>query len=168
MKRLTFPKSARLLNNGQFRSVLSKKMAASDGLLTLFAAENQCGHPRVGISISRSAGGAVVRNRMKRLIREAYRLNQRQIPQGWDYVVMLSPSFLRRLRFDSAAKMANKSAGQGRKDAGREVVRLRSGLCRSYGGQAQKAIMNIKLKEVEKSFLSLAEEIGQSGRMKVK
>jgi ribonuclease P protein component len=133
MKRLTFPKSARLLNNGQFRRVLARKVAASDRLLTLFVAENDCGHPRLGVSIGRTAGNAVNRNRLKRLIREAYRLNQQQIPQGRDYLVMLSPRFLRLLK----------------SEAGKE------------------AFKKLTLKEVEHSFLALAKEIGQSGRLKV-
>ena len=134
MKRLTFPKSARLLNNGQFRTVLGRKVAASGRLLTLFVAENECGHPRLGVSIGRTAGTAVVRNRLKRLVREAYRLNQQQIPQGWDYVVMLSPRFLRQLKSET--------------------------------GKA--AVKNLTFEQVENSFLTLIEEIGQSERIKVK
>jgi ribonuclease P protein component len=133
MKRLTFPKSARLLNNGQFRRVLARKVAASDNLLTLFVAENDCGHSRLGVSIGRTAGNAVHRNRLKRLIREAYRLNQQQIPQGRDYLVMLSPRFLRLLK----------------SQIGKE------------------AFKKLTLKEVERSFLALTKEIGQSGRLKV-
>lgn len=133
MKRLTFPKSARLLNNGQFRRVLARKVAASDNLLTLFAAENDCGHSRLGVSIGRTAGNAVNRNRLKRLIREAYRLNQQSIGQGRDYLVMLSPRFTRLPK----------------SEAGKETFK------------------NITLKEVERSFLALAKEIGQSGRLKV-
>jgi ribonuclease P protein component len=133
MKRLTFPKSARLLNNGQFRRVLARKVAASDSLLTLFVAENDCGHPRLGVSIGRTASNAVNRNRLKRLIREAYRLNQQQIPQGRDFVVMPSPRFLRLLK----------------SQIGKE------------------AFKKITLEEVERSFLALAKEIGQSGRLGV-
>jgi ribonuclease P protein component len=59
-------------------------------LLTLYAAPNDCGHARLGVSVGKSFGGAVVRNRLKRLLREVFRQNQQQIPAGFDYVVMIS------------------------------------------------------------------------------
>jgi len=90
MKRLTFPKSRRLVTNSQFKAVLARKLRVSDGLLTIFVAENDCGHPRLGVSIGKSCGNAVVRNRVKRLIREDFRQNQHRIPAGLDYLVMLS------------------------------------------------------------------------------
>jgi ribonuclease P protein component len=45
-------------------------------------------HPRLGISASRRLGGAVVRNRWKRLLREAFRLSRSQLPAGIDLVVI--------------------------------------------------------------------------------
>ncbi len=147
MKSLTLPKSARLLKNGQFRTVLSRKIAASDALLLLFVAKNKCEHPRLGISISRSAGNAVQRNRMKRLIREAWRLNQKQIPQGRDYLVMLSPHFLRRVR------ASKKTASRPGRNSPQPV-------------DSPAAIKNLKLKDVEKSFLSLTRELDSTGRLR--
>jgi len=97
-KRLVFPKSSRLTNNRQFKAVLDGGRRAGDGLLTLYAAPNDKGQPRLGISVGKSSGKAVVRNRLKRLVREAFRCNQHGIPQSFDYLVMISPSFSRRLR----------------------------------------------------------------------
>ena len=88
MKRFSFPKSKRLVSNRQFRAVLAHRRRRSDGLLTLYVAENDCGHSRLGVSVGKAHGNAVVRNRLKRLLREAFRQSQDQIPQGFDYVLM--------------------------------------------------------------------------------
>jgi ribonuclease P protein component len=90
MKRLSFPKKKRLVSNRQFRAVLAHRRRFSNGLLALYVAENDCGYPRLGVSVGKSAGNAVTRNRFKRLLREAFRQCQQQVPSGCDYVVMLN------------------------------------------------------------------------------
>jgi len=45
------------------------------------------GASRFGISVKKALGGAVVRNRIRRRIREILRRNQTEIPQGWDIVI---------------------------------------------------------------------------------
>jgi len=93
LKRLTFPKSRRLLSNRQFKAVLGRNRRAGDNLLTLFVAPNDSGSPRLGVSVGRKiCGKATVRNRLKRLVREAFRQSQDRIPRGYDYVVMISPT----------------------------------------------------------------------------
>jgi len=91
LKRFSFPKTKRLVSNRQFQAVLARKLRVSNGLLTLYMAENDCGYPRLGISVGKSRGNAVVRNRLKRLLREAFRQNQDRIPTGFDYLLMISP-----------------------------------------------------------------------------
>ncbi|MHC4558817.1 MAG: ribonuclease P protein component [Planctomycetota bacterium] len=90
MKRLSFPKKKRLVSNRQFKAVLARGRRLSNGLLTLYVAENDCGYPRLGVSVGKSHGNAVMRNRLKRLLREAFRLSQEQIPPGYDYLLMIS------------------------------------------------------------------------------
>ena len=90
MKRLAFPKSARLTSNEQFRAVLSQKKRFSNELLTIYVAENDCRRPRLGVSVGKAFGNAVVRNRLKRLAREVFRQSQEQIPADFDYLLIFS------------------------------------------------------------------------------
>ena len=92
MKLFTFAKNKRLVRNSQFKDVLGRGMRVSNGVLTLYMAKNDCGFMRVGVSVGKFWGNAVVRNRLKRLLREAFRQNQDQIPAGFDYLLMISRS----------------------------------------------------------------------------
>lgn len=89
MKRFSFPKANRLVSNSQFKAVLANRLCNSDHLLTLYATKNDVGIPRLGISIAKSWASAVTRNRMKRLLRETFRLNHSRIPANLDYLVIV-------------------------------------------------------------------------------
>lgn len=85
---LTFPQARRMKTPAEFERVYARKRSASDGVLIVYAGENGLPHPRLGCSVSKKVGGAVVRNRYKRLFREAFRLTQHELPPGVDLIVI--------------------------------------------------------------------------------
>lgn len=102
MKLFSFSKKQRLLSNSQFKSVLACRAGSHDSLLTVFAAPNDCQYARLGVSVGKSCGNSVVRNRVKRLLREAFRQGRDRIPSRFDYVVMISRSMAKEMRQDAA------------------------------------------------------------------
>ena len=72
-------------------AVYDAKVKCVKGPLVGFSLPNALGHPRMGISISRKVGTAVRRNRIKRLMREAFRLRDRELPRGYDLVIVVRP-----------------------------------------------------------------------------
>ena len=105
MKRFSFPKKKRLISNSQFKAVLDNSRRRSNGVLTLYMAKNDCEYSRLGVSVGKSHGNAVVRNRLKRLMREAFRQNQQQIPAGFDYVLMISPRWPKKSNVEKSPKL---------------------------------------------------------------
>jgi len=86
-----FPQSHRMHGRLTFKSVFDARVRESRGPLIIYAMPNQLEHARLGISIGRHVGTAVRRNRIKRLIREAFRLMQHDFPAGYDLVVVPRP-----------------------------------------------------------------------------
>jgi ribonuclease P protein component len=78
----------RIRRQSDFQRAYRRRCTASDRLLVVFGCENGLTHPRLGLSVSRRMGKAVVRNRWKRLVREAFRLSRQQLPAGIDLVVV--------------------------------------------------------------------------------
>ena len=79
--------SSSLKLNHIFRR-LYRTSGQANSCLVLYARKNRTGTNRVGITVSKKLGKAVVRNRVRRRIREAYRLNEEQFQPGWDIVVV--------------------------------------------------------------------------------
>ena len=89
----TFRKHEHLRTPGQFKQVYDRRRSAADGSMIVYAKENGLAYSRIGFSISRKYGGAVQRNRLRRLYREAFRLLKDQLPVGLDLVLIpRSPS----------------------------------------------------------------------------
>ena len=83
----SFGKQDRVVKQRDFDRVHQGKWFAADRWLVVKGSENELGIPRLGLSISKRVGNAVVRNRWKRAIREAFRNGRGDIPAGWDFVV---------------------------------------------------------------------------------
>jgi len=84
-----FSAESRLKTAAQFDAVFSCKCSAGNGWLVVYAANTNHPGPRLGLVVSRKKiGNAVQRNRWKRRLREAFRLNRAALPAGFDLVVL--------------------------------------------------------------------------------
>ena len=82
---MEFSKSLKL--NHIFRRLYGTSGHANS-FLVLYARKNHSATNRVGVTVSKKLGGAVVRNRVRRRLREVYRLNESRFAPGWDIVVV--------------------------------------------------------------------------------
>jgi len=86
-----FRRRHRLSKDRDFQRVFDARMRKTAGPMTLYTRPNGLLNSRLGLSVGRRVGNAVRRNRLKRLIREAFRLNRPHFPAPYDMVVVLRP-----------------------------------------------------------------------------
>lgn len=79
-------KENKIRKNVEFRAVYRRGKSFSNNLLVLYIYKNKKNINRVGISVSKKVGKSVTRNKVKRLIRENYRLNSSNLKAGYDLV----------------------------------------------------------------------------------
>lgn len=77
-----------LKKNYQFRYVYNRGRSIANRLLVMYSIKNGTEENRYGISVSKKVGNSVVRSRITRLLRESYRLSEKNILNGYDIVVI--------------------------------------------------------------------------------
>jgi ribonuclease P protein component len=89
--RLTLPARLRLRRKRDFDAAYARGRRVADGFFAVTASMNDTGAPRLGLAVAvRVAGGGVARNRIRRIIRESFRVHQRELP-AVDLVVSARP-----------------------------------------------------------------------------
>jgi ribonuclease P protein component, eubacterial len=88
-------KRSRLSRSSDFQRVYRQGSSTASRFLVLHYFKQPVaavgGEPRLGLSVSKKLGGAVVRNRVKRLLREAFRECVTRLPGDYDYVLIARP-----------------------------------------------------------------------------
>ena len=81
-------KAVTLKENYEFRRMYQRGASAVSSGMVLYCRKNRLGHNRLGLTASTKLGHAVVRNRVRRRLREIYRLNAHRISSGYDIVIV--------------------------------------------------------------------------------
>jgi len=90
-RRYRLRREQRLSGRRTFAAVYAENLRKNTGVLSVYGVPNNLPLSRLGLSVSARVGGAARRNRIKRLLREAFRLNQHGWPAGYDLVVVVRP-----------------------------------------------------------------------------
>jgi ribonuclease P protein component len=116
----TFRPHEHLRRPVDFRRVYERRRSASDDRVILYACENGLPYLRLGLSVSRKFGPAHLRNRFKRLCREAFRLSRVNLPAGLDLIIIPRTSEMPNLDGlkDSITTLANRLAAKLVKEGG--------------------------------------------------
>jgi ribonuclease P protein component len=89
MKKFPFSSRYRLRRSGEIARVFEAGRRTNDARITLQGMPREAPGPsRCAVAVGRRHGPAVVRNRLKRICREAFRLTRPHLPEPWDYVII--------------------------------------------------------------------------------
>jgi ribonuclease P protein component len=81
-----FEKNERLRLRNDFKKLFDSKSRAVNSYFVLVFRENNLGYSRIAVSIKRKFGKAILRNKLRRQIKEIYRTNKSEFPQGYDFL----------------------------------------------------------------------------------
>lgn len=77
-----------LRKNQEFQLVYKQGKSYANRLLVMYIKENGTQENKIGISVSKKVGNSIIRHRIKRLVKESYRLHLEEIKTGYDIVVV--------------------------------------------------------------------------------
>lgn len=92
MAKQGFPRRYRIVRSSDYGAIYRESERLQGQHFVLYLRANGLGHHRLGITVSRKVGKAVVRNRIKRLFREIFRRTCVEIPHYFDFVVNARPA----------------------------------------------------------------------------
>jgi len=95
-----YSKSSRIGSKAAFKAVFDYKLFARNDLISVYMAPNAIEKTRFAVSVSGRISPAVLRNRLKRISREAFRLSQHELPAGFDYIIIYSQWLSKREKSD--------------------------------------------------------------------
>ena len=94
-----FPKQARLTRRSEFLNLSQQGRKVHTSHFVVISQTNDKGENRLGVTVSAKVGNAIVRNRIKRLLREYFRRHRREIPYHQD-IVIIARKGAEKLSFD--------------------------------------------------------------------
>ena len=100
-KKFTLPKSTRLGSNRDFQKVYKEGKSIAGRYLVLHWRKNETGKVQIGFAAGKKLGSAVIRNRLKRIMREAWRLHPEKRPTGYDMILVARKSLVGKTFFEA-------------------------------------------------------------------
>lgn len=74
--------------NRDFRRIYARGKSVAGGFVVVYAMPNKRSYNRAGFTVGKAFGNAVKRNRIKRLMRESYRLMEDELKTGYDFIIV--------------------------------------------------------------------------------
>lgn len=88
----------------EFQNILKVGKWYSSDCLTLYVVKKDQEYNKVGVAVGKKVGKSTIRNHLKRLIREAYRLNECKINIGYDFIIVWKTSYIDEISYNIVEK----------------------------------------------------------------